>query len=105
MSVTWSCSCFSRSTALTRATSAIWSIGLVRYSSAPASSPATTSLESALAVHRMIGMNGIVASLLSRLQTSMPSIFGIMMSSRIRSGSCSLAAASASSPSAACLSS
>ena len=40
MSVTWSCSCFSRSADLTRATSAIWSIGLVRYSSAPASSPA-----------------------------------------------------------------
>ena len=67
MSVTWSCNCFSRSTDLTRATSAIWSIGLVRYSSAPASRPATTSLESALAVHRMIGMNGSVASALMLL--------------------------------------
>ena len=86
MSVTWSCNCLRRSAALTRATSAIWSIGLVRYSSAPASSPATTSLEFALAVHRMIGVNGIAASFLIRLQTSMPSIFGIMMSSRIRSG-------------------
>ena len=47
-----------RSTDLTRATSAIWSTGLVRYSSAPASSPATTSLLSALAVTRMIGVNG-----------------------------------------------
>ena len=50
-------------------------------------------------------MNGSVASALSRLQTSMPSIFGIMMSSRIRSGRSLAHAASASSPSAAATSS
>ena len=47
-----------RSIDLTRATSAAWSTGFVRYSSAPASSPATTSCESVFAVTMMIGMNG-----------------------------------------------
>ena len=82
-----SCSALMRSIERTRATSAAWSTGLVRYSSPPASSPATTSLVSAIAVTRMIGVNGNAGSARSRLQTSMPSSLGIMMSSRIRSGS------------------
>ncbi len=36
--------------------------------------------------HRMIGVNGILASFFSCRQTAIPSIFGIMTSSRIRSG-------------------
>ena len=84
---------------LTRATSAAWSTGFVRYSSAPASSPATTSFGSALAVTMMIGMNGRDGSAFRRRQTSMPSSFGIMTSSRIRSGCSVLAMASAASPS------
>ena len=64
--------------------------------------PATTSCVSALAVTRMIGMKGRLASALSCRHTSMPSIFGIITSSRMRSGRCSRAIASASSPSAAC---
>ena len=62
-----------RSIDFTRATSAAWSTGLVRYSSAPASSPATMSLESAFAVTMMIGMKGSAASALRRRQTSRPS--------------------------------
>ena len=52
LAATLSCSSLTRSIDLTRATSDVWSTGLVRYSSAPASSPATTSLVSALAVHQ-----------------------------------------------------
>ncbi len=75
-----------RSIDLTRATSAAWSTGLVRYSSPPASSAATTSFGSDFAVTRTIGMNGSDASARSRRQTSMPSSLGIITSSRIRSG-------------------
>ncbi len=56
---------------------------------------------SALAVTRMIGMNGSSRSALSSLQTWMPSLPGIITSSRIRSGVCALAAISAASPSSA----
>ena len=84
--LTLSCSSLTRSIDFTRATSEVWSTGFVRYSSAPASSPATTSLLSVLAVTRMIGMNGRLASALSRLVAAMPSSLGIMTSSRIRSG-------------------
>ena len=48
--------------------------------------PGDDVLVSALAVTRMIGMNGSAASRFSRRQTSKPSSFGIMTSSRIRSG-------------------
>ena len=47
----------------------------------------------------MIGVNGKLASPFRRRQTSMPSSFGIMMSSRMRSGFASRAIASVSSPS------
>jgi hypothetical protein len=57
------------------------------------------SLESALAVTMIMGMKGSEASALRRWQTSMPSILGIMMSSKIRSGCCVLAIARASAPS------
>src|ERR1700730_15183719 len=54
---------------------------------------------SALAVTRMTGVKGSAVSPLSCLRTEMPSSFGIMMSSRTRSGSSSRARRSASSPS------
>ena len=57
------------------------------------------SLESALAVTMIMGMKGREGSALRRLQTSIPSILGIIMSSRIRSGCCAPAIASASAPS------
>ena len=66
-----------------------------------ASRPAITSLLSVIAVSRMIGVKGIVASARRRLQTSMPSRRGIITSSRIRSGPSSRTATSAASPSAA----
>ena len=88
-----------RSIDLTRATSAVWSTGFVRYSSPPASRPATTSFGSAFAVTMMIGVNGNDGSDRSRRHTSSPSTFGIMTSRRIRSGWASRAAASAASPS------
>ena len=88
-----------RSIDFTLATSAIWSTGLVRYSSPPASRPATTSFGSALAVTMMIGVNGKEGSARSCRQTSSPSTLGIMTSRRIRSGRGSRAAASAASPS------
>ena len=46
-----------------------------------------------------VGMKGSEASALSRRATSIPSIFGIMISRRIKSGSCSFTAISAASPS------
>ncbi len=55
-----SCRRLIRSIERTRAASAAWSTGFVRYSSPPASSPATTSFESAIAVTMMIGVNGNV---------------------------------------------
>ena len=61
-SCTVSWSALMRSIDFTRATSAAWSTGFVRYSSAPASRPATMSFGSPLAVTRMIGMNGRAAS-------------------------------------------
>ena len=88
-----------RSIERTRAESAAWSTGLVRYSSAPASSPATMSFASVMAVTRMIGVNEAPCAAFSRRQTVMPSSFGIITSSRIRSGCASPATASASSPS------
>ena len=48
-----------------------------------------------------VGVNGKAGSFLSRRHTSSPSIFGIMTSSKIRSGCSAVATASASSPSAA----
>ncbi len=59
------------------------------------------SFASVIAVTRMIGVKAGPCSFLSLRQTSIPSILGIMMSSRIRSGPESRATASASSPSAA----
>ena len=56
---------------------------------------------SALAVTMMTGTNFSLASCLSSLSTEMPSSFGIMTSSRTRSGSSARACASAASPSAA----
>src|SRR3954447_4553184 len=47
----------------------------------------------------MIGVKGKPGSLFSRRHTAMPSTFGIMMSSRMRSGLASRASASVSSPS------
>src|ERR1700674_3213493 len=67
-------------------------MGFVTYSSAPASSPVTTSSESVFAVTRMIGMNGREASAFRRRHTSTPSSLGIITSSNIRSGRCRLAA-------------
>jgi hypothetical protein len=61
-----------------------------------------TSLLSVLAVTRMMGINGRLASALSCLVASMPSSLGIITSSRIRSGRLWRATAIASSPSAAC---
>src|SRR4029077_3505490 len=56
---------------------------------------------SALAVTRMTGIKRSVASRLSSLRTEIPSSFGIMTSSRTRSGSSSRARTSASYPSSA----
>ena len=95
---TRSCNSLIRSMERTRATSAAWSMGLVRYSSAPALSPVTTSCESVRAVTMMIGTNPNVESPFNRRQTSKPSIFGIMTSSRTTSGATSRATASALSP-------
>src|SRR5512143_351751 len=63
------------------------------------------SFESAIAVTRMIGVNGNAASARSCRQTSSPSTFGIITSSRMTSGVSVRAAASPSSPSAAVMTS
>src|SRR2546425_726802 len=97
--VTVSWSALILSSERTRAERAAWSTGLVRYSSAPASSPATMSFASVIAVTRMIGVNEGSGIAFSRRQTSIPSTFGIMTSSRIKSGRASRATASASAPS------
>ncbi len=71
---------FSRMRLRTRAMSATSSIGFVRKSSAPASSPATRSAGWSSAVTMTTGIWAVSGSPLMRLQTSSPSICGIITS-------------------------
>ena len=74
-------------------------VRFVRYSSAPASRAVMMSSVAVLAVIMTMGMNESELSALRRRHTSVPSILGIMMSSKIRSGRISRATARASCPS------
>ena len=76
----------SRTSERTRAKSAMSLTGLVRKSSAPASSPRTRSDVSDSAVTITTGMSAVASSAFRRRHTSKPSSFGIMTSSRMRSG-------------------
>src|SRR5216684_781887 len=90
-----------RTSERTRAKSAMSLTGLVRKSSAPASSPVSRSAASDRAVTMTTGICAVVGSALSRRQTSKPSISGIMTSRRTRSGSSARHRRSAEAPSAA----
>jgi hypothetical protein len=80
-----SVSILSRARFLTRVISAMSSTGLVRKSSAPASSPFTRSDGWSSAVTMITGMCRVRGSALSRRQTSKPSMPGIITSSRTTS--------------------
>src|ERR1700712_4700608 len=82
----------------TRAISTTSDTGLVRKSSAPASSPRTRSAGLSSAVMITTGMKWVAGLDLSRRQTSKPSISGIMTSSRMMSHSARAQTASASAP-------
>ena len=88
----------SRASERTRAISASSGIGLVRKSSAPASSPRTRSAVWSSAVTITTGMWCVAGLLFSRRQTSNPSMSGIITSSRTRSHSARSQIASASLP-------
>src|SRR5260221_2323061 len=90
-----------RTSERTRAKSAMSLTGLVRKSSAPASSPVSRSAASDRAVTMTTGICAVVGSALSRRQTSKPSISGIMTARRTRSGSSARHRRSAEAPSAA----
>src|SRR6476646_1627050 len=80
---------FSRVNERTRAISTMSETGLVRKSSAPASSPRTRSAGLSSAVMITTGMKCVAGFDLSRRQTSKPSISGIITSSRMMSHSAS----------------
>ena len=80
-----SVSSLSRARFFTRVISAMSSTGLVRKSSAPASSPLTRSAGWSSAVTMMTGICCVRGSAFSRRQTSNPSMPGIITSSRTTS--------------------
>ena len=88
----------SRDSERTRAISATSDTGLVRKSSAPASSPFTRSDGWSSAVTMTTGMWWVARLALSRRQTSKPSMSGIITSSRTMSHSAFSQIASASTP-------
>src|SRR5258708_5583900 len=88
----------SRVSERTRAISTISDTGLVRKSSAPASSPRTRSEGLSSAVTITTGMKCVAGLDFSRRQTSKPSMSGIMTSSRMMSHSARAQIASASAP-------
>ena len=90
---------FSRVRLLTRANSMTSSIGLVRNSSAPASSPAMRSARPSRAVTSTTGIWRVAGSSFSRRQTSKPSMPGIITSSSTMSGCFGAAIARAVGPS------
>ncbi|MNT13897.1 hypothetical protein D3C72_1488800 [compost metagenome] len=90
---------FSRVRLLTRAIRITSSSGLVRKSSAPASSPRIRSCRPSSAVTSTTGICRVFGSSLRRRQVSNPSMPGIMTSSRIRSGCSAMARLMAVSPS------
>src|SRR6476661_9988641 len=89
---------FRRVSERTRAISTMSDTGLVRKSSAPASSPRTRSAGLSSAVMITTGMKCVAGFDLSRRQTSKPSMSGIMTSSRMMSHSARAQTASASPP-------
>src|SRR5580704_1389220 len=89
---------FSRVSERTRAISTTSDTGLVRKSSAPASSPRTRSAGLSSAVTITTGMKCVAGLDFSLRQTSKPSMSGIMTSSRTMSHSARSAIASASAP-------
>ena len=89
---------FRRASERTRAISATSDTGLVRKSSAPASSPRTRSDGWSSAVTMTTGMWCVAGLLLRRRQTSKPSMSGIITSSRTMSHSALAQIASASAP-------
>ncbi len=91
-------SILSRTRLLMRQNRATSLTGLVRKSSAPASSPRTRSSNWSRAVTMMTGICCVVASALRRLHTSMPSMPGIITSSSTMSGLARCTASSASTP-------
>src|ERR1700742_3064098 len=88
----------SRVSERTRAISTMSETGLVRKSSAPASSPRTRSAGLSRAGTMTTGMKWVAEFDFSRRQTSKPSMSGIMTSSRMMSHSARAAIASASVP-------
>ncbi len=89
---------FRRVSERTRAISTTSDTGLVRKSSAPASSPRTRSDGESSAVTITTGMKCVAGLDFSRRQTSKPSMSGIMTSSRMMSHSARAQIASASAP-------
>src|SRR5437660_1893846 len=89
---------FSRVSERTRAISTMSDTGLVKKSSAPASSPRTRSAGLSSAVIMTTGMKWVAGLDLSRRQTSKPSMSGIITSSRMMSHSAREQICSASSP-------
>src|SRR5205823_6584279 len=89
---------FSRVSERTRAISTMSDTGLVKKSSAPASSPRTRSAGLSSAVMITTGMKWVAGLDFSRRQTSKPSMSGIMMSSSTMSHSARAHIASASAP-------
>src|SRR5687768_1749390 len=96
---------FSRVSERTRAISTTSETGLVRKSSAPASSPRTRSDGESSAVTITTGMKCVAGFDFSRRQTSKPSMSGIMMSSRMMSHSARAAISNACLPFAAVITS
>src|ERR1700730_9005100 len=88
----------SRVSARTRAIRTTSDTGLVRKSSAPASSPRTRSAGLSSAVIMTTGMKWVAGLDFRRRQTSKPSMSGIMTSSRMMSHSARAAIVSASAP-------
>jgi hypothetical protein len=86
----------------TRARSVTSSTGLVRKSSAPASSPAIFDARSESVVTSRTGMSAVSGSALIRRQTSRPDISGISTSRMMRSGRFSRAARRPTAPLSAC---
>ena len=91
-------SIFRRARLLMRQKSEISSTGFVRKSSAPASRPRTRSSCWSRAVTMMTGICWVAGLALMRLQTSMPSMPGIITSSKIMSGLLRCTASRASTP-------
>src|SRR3954451_19899999 len=89
---------FNRVSERTRAISTTSDTGLVRKSSAPASSPRTRSVGLSSAVTITTGMKCVAGLAFNRRQTSKPSMSGIITSSRMISHSARAEIASASAP-------